>query len=141
MDELVEWLDDQVHVDLQAADAAKHKFDGGEARGEWREDPEHPGRIVDGFGTTIVAEGVASKEQTAHIEAWDPERARGESAVKAQLVKAAHLAWLEWQDARRTKPMEEWAVVEARWSAWWSALRRMALMYADRPGYREEWRP
>lgn len=26
-------------------------------------------------------------------------------------------------------------------TAWWSAMAALALPYADRPGYREEWRP
>lgn len=112
MDELVVWLRAQLDEDERIARAA--------TQGEWvwsREFVTPPG-----YHHRTV--GPLEPGDAAYIAAWDPARVLREIEAKRRIVD--RYAWLrEHGDTGGT--------------AW--VLPLLALPYADRPGYREEWRP
>lgn len=119
MDELVVWLRAQLDEDERIARAA-----GGL---EWSrpEDPGDPAAIRDSEHERVVCdEGWPSEGQEVHIAEWDPARALHEIDAKRRIVE--RYSWLrEHGDTGGT--------------AW--ILPLLALPYADRPGYLDEWRP
>ncbi|MGW5408999.1 DUF6221 family protein [Streptomyces spiralis] len=112
MDELVEWLRAQLDEDEQIARAAG---------GTWWAPPDLVGEVHDSGGVNIDAK---LKSFAAHIEAWDPARVLREIDAKRQILGR----------------VLSHAAVMGRDEVHWDLLRLLALPYADRPGYREEWR-
>lgn len=132
MDDLVQWLGGQLGVDAARAVAA---CEGG--KGLWREeDPErYPGRIVDERGELVVYDsGAPSEGQGAHIAEHDPARVLREIDAKRQMLSTIveGVAAFDGMDPMTT-------VIDADVGD--DLLKLLALPYADRPGYREEWRP
>jgi hypothetical protein len=115
VDDLVEWLRAQLDEDERIARAAKS--------GPWHED----GGVV--YATHPTDEVVDYSESAEHIAEHDPARVLREIDAKRRL-----LSWLGSKN--------QWALDSGLWG--WDdegALRLLALPYADRPGFREEWRP
>ncbi|WP_338683897.1 DUF6221 family protein [Streptomyces acidiscabies] len=119
MDDLVAWLRVQLDEDERTALAA--------SPGPWSVNAESDEVLaVDGV---TVAEGFALsggqlRATTEHIAEHDPARVLREVEALRRIVD--RYAWLrEHGDTGGT--------------AW--VLPLLALPYADRPGYREEWRP
>lgn len=128
MDELVRWLGKQLDADAARAAAA-----GGDS---WRRQ-EHPSETVavyDSKGEPVVYdEGWPTPEQQEHITEHDPARVLREIDAKRRIA------------ALHARPHHQ-CVTEDGPTQWHAAdpcatLRLLALPYADRPGYREEWRP
>jgi hypothetical protein len=132
MDDLVTWYLAQLDEDERVAKAASVL-----SKPPWSSritrDPDGyvSGRIVDDRGYTVVhvEDQTPGSEEAEHIARWDPARVLAEVDAKRQL-----LDWLDRADDKATdcdyfnvNPDE--------------AVRLLALPYADRPGYREEWRP
>ncbi|MFB6934560.1 DUF6221 family protein [Streptomyces chartreusis] len=118
MDELVRWLGEQLDEDDRIARAA--------TPGPWEQTPERPGTLASAEYWHVVdcSETPAAGGNVEHVARWDPSRALREIDAKRQIVD--RYAWLrEHGDTGGT--------------AW--VLPLLALPYADRPGYREEWRP
>ncbi|MGW2550676.1 DUF6221 family protein [Streptomyces sp. NPDC001635] len=137
MDDLVRWLGQQLDADavraMGAADGlgASWRYDGGYVRGE-REgdmvatggqdflDPER-GRFIAEHDPAWVLAEIGAKRKT--IDLHEPQPEPFSSTQKACT-------------ACRRNARSEWG---ADWPC--PTLRLLALPYADRPGYREEWRP
>lgn len=130
MSGLVEFLLEQIAEDQAVAEAAV--MEGHEWGGARWMVPE--GTMTDqvcidngrrwGGATVVYDEGSPSAEQAAHIARHDPARVLAEcEAKRAQidhLVRSMESDYAPWNEQQ---------------------LRIMAVVYADRPGYREEWRP
>lgn len=127
MDDLVQWLRAQLDEDERIARAA-----GGVG---WLR-AEHPGETVvifDSRGEPVVYdEGWPTEEQQAHIAEWDPARVLREIDAKRQIIDQH-----ERYAAERRRMMGGWDPQ----SDDSPILAALAAVYADRPGYREEWRP
>ncbi|MFE2712261.1 DUF6221 family protein [Streptomyces mirabilis] len=124
MDELVRWLGEQLDEDERIARSAGGVVYLGWAEGGWVE-AEIPKTEWKGPGDDGRHVGsVRRAEDRAHIARHDPARVLREIEAKRRIVD--RYAWLrEHGDTGGT--------------AW--VLPLLALPYADRPGYREEWRP
>lgn len=140
MDDLVQWLNDQLDTDAQRATAA-----GGV---DWLR-AEHPGETVvifDSKGEPVVYdEGWPSEAQAAHIAEHDPARVLREIDAKREIVRlhtSPHSVvdgfCVEEGGQCTHRGETECTICGGDGCA---TLRLLALPYADRPGYREEWRP
>jgi hypothetical protein len=99
---------------------------------EWRAEYQNV-RRTDGF--RIVAEATQASAQVAdHIARHDPARVLAEVTAKRQLIKQieSYESWIH----------REWGTTGAGFSDDESALRFLALPYAEHPDYRAgEWAP
>lgn len=132
MDELARWLGAQLDEDELIARAAipgpwEWLTETGES---WQPRPggwlDYSGEYLaaPGDGATLFGPGMTPHADAVFIAAHDPARVLREIEVKRRIVD--RYAWLrEHGDTGGT--------------AW--VLPLLALPYADRPGYREEWRP
>ncbi|MGW3135928.1 DUF6221 family protein [Streptomyces sp. NPDC001139] len=142
MDELVGWLCEQLDEDERIARAAGHERVAPTPwHGESWDDAVLDGDgLVDANGNGIAV--VKGELVRAHIAEWDPARVLREIEAKRQLLD-------EHQDVN-----DGWCgtCVDGRWGYPTHGgsspqrypcrtLRLLALPYADRPGYRDEWRP
>lgn len=128
MDELVAWLREQLDADERIALAAP--------RGPWGMDGS--GSITDADGARVVPSVGGARDGRAtrwpdgpsadHILGHDPARVLREIDSKKHLVR------------KLSEADPEAGYITAEFTAW-DALRLLALPYANRPGYREEWRP
>jgi hypothetical protein len=117
MDELVEWLRAQLDEDEQAARRAGDSF-----------------RQVGETGVIVAIEGDRAEECASanwagiaeHIVRHDPARVLREVDAKRQMIGAIEHLLVQVDDP----------FADAK-----GVLRLLALPYADRPGFREEWRP
>lgn len=123
MDDLVRWLGEQLDEDQRVAEAAR-----GHGEGRWQHDDTYPnGYVYDGGVQPVVYdESSPSPEEAAHIAAHDPARVLREIDATRQIV----------QECARTLDNED----TGHWLAQF-VLRREALRFSHRPGYREEWAP
>ncbi|MFD5572257.1 DUF6221 family protein [Streptomyces cadmiisoli] len=131
MDELVRWLGKQLDEDERIARAA---CEGGEGR--WQAlGNEHGGYVAGDHEGYHVAydEGYPTLEQATHIAEWDPARVLREIEARRAIVDdlTEEIRWA----ARMSHDYQDGANACER------TLKRLALPYADRSGYREEWRP
>ncbi|MFI1165612.1 DUF6221 family protein [Streptomyces sp. NPDC020801] len=145
MDELVRWLGEQLDEDeLWVREAKK---DGGDCwnllafeRGD--------GAIYDDSGNQVLTyntdpatglpellDNPLGARQAAFIAAHDPARVLRETDAKRRLVERYERAW----ENRRAHP-DDLASAGA-FLALHDAVKLLALPYADRPGYRDDWRP
>lgn len=150
------WLLEQIAEDEQVARASQ----GDPARpgaGVWTRqcshldedfEPEKPGHdnccVVAG-DITIYDEGGHGPEDADHIARWDPARVLAECEVKRRLVK------MHADDQEHYCPSEDAGSEYYNYMNGWAeekdnlqicpTLKLLALPYADRPGYREEWKP
>lgn len=124
MNDLIQWFSAQLDEDERILKTAP--------RGPWSMNDS--GSIVDADGGRVITsvggalDGRISRwpepPVVDHVLAHDPARVQHEIDAKRQIVD--RYAWLhEHGDTGNT--------------AW--VLRLLALPYADRPGYREDWRP
>ncbi|WP_413102240.1 DUF6221 family protein [Streptomyces sp. Inha503] len=139
MDELVRWLGEQLDEDAAIAAEATQA-----ATGRWtaRETDWGGGMVVeDDCGALILpTTHTRGATQYPHIARHDPARVLREIDAKRQLL-ALYLEH-ERMDRETFEAEGERArsLVSLR-AAYFDAVRHLAAVYADRPGYREEWRP
>jgi hypothetical protein len=158
MDDLVRWLRTQLDADEETARAAARQRGHGEWRAEAdaREIVEVVGRSEpgdDSYPYTPVVLQPDDDETAAHVAAWDPARVLREIDAKRRLLEE-HSLTVEKVDAApydsftgERRPDEHsvtctvcgWASDDP--SSACLTVRLLALPYADRPGYREEWAP
>lgn len=128
---LITWLRVQLDEDEAAARAVPEpKWSRYEEGGDdgWAIESEPPG--VD----FIVGDGPAA----AHVALHDPARVLREVAAKRQILDDV----VPQINAMDDKIEDEWGTGgEGPHEETWLLLRLLALSFADRPGYREEWRP
>jgi hypothetical protein len=132
VDGLVEWLRAQLDEDEQAARRAGDSF-----------------RQVGETGVIVATEGDRAEECASanwagiaeHIVRHDPARVLREIDAKRRiLAECAYWHGKLAKEAVDPSPMPFPALGEVL-DAVTPILRALALPYADRPGYREEWRP
>ncbi|MCX5601590.1 DUF6221 family protein [Streptomyces phaeochromogenes] len=133
MDDLVQWLGQQLDEDERIAEAA--------SPGPWRPNEESDEVLaVDGI---TVADGFALsgrqlRATTEHIARHDPARVLREVAVTRRAIESFERC----SYSVGTAPHEDMRnVALAKVDTWRFVLRLRALSYADWPGYKEAWRP
>jgi hypothetical protein len=112
MDDLATWLLAQLDDEERAARAVQEGF-----------------ASYDGDGRPSYSDidGMPARE-AEHIARWDPARVLAEVDVRRRI--------LELYGVSTDRQLDPTA-----WELMKHAVRALALPYADRPGYREEWRP
>jgi hypothetical protein len=123
--DLVQWLRDQLDIDAARATAAAEE-DGP----DWRYDGHAVITRREGDLVAVGSQDFMESERGAFIAAHDPSRVLQEIEAKRDLLRLAERA----HDYHGT-------FTNGFASALEETLRLFALAYADRPGYREEWRP
>jgi len=123
MDDLVQWLRAQLDEDERIARAAA----------SLQADPEN-GWGTQGRAITPHIGVVHEEEARRHIVGWNPARVLRETDAKRQML-AIHRPYVAepGQACLGCAGGIEWETCPV--------VRLLALPYADRPGYREEWRP
>ncbi|MFF7550912.1 DUF6221 family protein [Streptomyces canus] len=151
MDELVRWLGEQLDEDERIARAAISVVGDVPGAANWRFGnafTDEGGTYwqittrtpdIEGFGPVeLVGSGMSGggahePEIARHAVEHDPARVLAEIDAKRQLLTAyAHAA---------DRDVNEVEYAHGYANALGEAVRLLALPYASRPGYREEWRP
>lgn len=137
MDDLVQWLHAQLDEDERIAREADDSL--GKMNLDWKYQSEDGlgGKVVSARGADIiydVAVGVGE-----HVSAHDPRRVLAEIAAKRRLLDLHH-------PVEDTEEMQDYCAecdLGRKDYPYFpcTTLRLLAVPYADRPGYREEWRP
>ncbi|MER5653411.1 DUF6221 family protein [Streptomyces sp. NPDC002131] len=122
MDELVQWLGGMLDEDEQIAQLA--------SSGPWN---RQVGQITGGPDGRVIITQQAQAWNADHIAAHDPARVLRE--VEAKRDALAHFERIR-QHTRQGD--EAYVLAEGAVS---KQIQIMATAYADRPGYREDWRP
>lgn len=121
VDDLITWLRAQIDEDERAAQKAWGA--------EWRAELQEPRQHIVTVGASQVQDGVSvasgAPAVLPHIAAHSPARVLREVEAKRRII------------ASELSPYPEAAHADVATVT----LRLLALPYADRPGYREEWRP
>lgn len=128
MSDLATWLRAQLDEDERVAEAARFL-----TRGSWR----HAGTrdVLTEAGRLLNAD---QAEQAEHIALHDPARVLAEVEAKRRILDEA----VPLMDAADEKICEEWSAGDpVTYDASPLVLRLLALPYAARPGYLDEWRP
>jgi hypothetical protein len=128
MDDLVRWLGEQLDEDERIARAVEDRSAPWD--GQWVADGDSAARTYNGHVLFYGHNYRLKPGLVAHVVAHDPARVLREIEAKRDLLRLAERA----HDYHET-------FVSGFASALEGTLRLFALAYADRPGYREEWRP
>ncbi|MGW4603753.1 DUF6221 family protein [Streptomyces sp. NPDC004532] len=126
MDDLVQWLGKQLDEDAALAEAA--------SPGPWHANAESDEVLaVDGI---TVADGFALsgrqlRATTEHIARHDPARVLRETDAKRQIIAEHDVCSRKLGESMDCQSLEFPC----------TTLRLLAVPYADRPGYRDDWRP
>ncbi|MCX4575638.1 DUF6221 family protein [Streptomyces sp. NBC_01571] len=131
MDELIEWYGAQLDEDERIANEA------GGQRGQWRlATPLDDAELGDASWLR--------PPYLRHVERHDPARVLREVEAKRQIL-ALHVPTPHqdegdmWPGCTTCSWRDEMEALRVRYPC--KTVRLLALPYADRPGYREEWRP
>jgi len=137
--DLVTWLRTQLDEDASRA----HNLDGRRAPSPWQAKGDGYGAYVEAADGTIIEErgGGMYMAVATHIAHWDPARVLAEVDAKRRILdeivpEANGLDSSVDLDRRigiRDQTVEPYCSDQL--------VRLLALPYADRPGYRDEWRP
>lgn len=128
---LVTWLRAQLDVDERAAREA--------TPGPWRVSAFSTSGLADVEGvTSAFGDYCCSREDAEHMARWDPARVLAEVAAKRRVLDQHDAMVAAVQAAEGTLLA---GAAKVRLGAYRFAAQCIALPYADRPGYREEWRP
>jgi len=140
-DDLPSWLLDQIAEDERIARAGWFGFpwaDGPLPSGaRWVADYHKIRERTDEqrLGDTVAETRSADVSRSRHIAEWNPKRVLGECDTKRQMVAEAKY----WYD--KVNNLEDYPALSDRFDVAFGMLRLLALPYAHRPGYRDEWRP
>jgi hypothetical protein len=128
VDDLVEWLRAQLDEDERIARAAG---------GTWWAPPDLVGQVHDSGGVNIEAK---LRSFATHIAEHDPARVLREIDAKRRLVdEFAQVGSQPDTPDRRASP--RWKGDFGYLQGLARAVHLLASAYADRPGYRDDWRP
>ncbi|MET9142419.1 DUF6221 family protein [Streptomyces sp. NPDC004042] len=141
MDDLVQWLRVQLDEDEQIARAASGgpwmAWAGPEKPWQNKGELIHPVQTVDhtvGEPPIMTAVWFDSR----HIAEWDPARVLREIDTKRRTVELCAQPLVDVTGPGGAEP----TFIPGEGPPWGlDVLRLLALPYADRPGYQEEWRP
>jgi uncharacterized protein DUF6221 len=105
---------------------------GPDLRGSELDEYGRPKSVVFSYGHDQWGIEVSAEDQ-AHIAAWGPDRVLARIAVDRRLL-SLHATW--WGGG-----IPHWYcdTCSGEWPC--ATLRTLVSAYADRPGYREEWKP
>lgn len=131
VEDLAQWLRAQLDTDVERATTAAEEYGA-----DWYYNDDF-GYVLARRERDMVATGsqdFLDRPQGEHIAEWDPARVLREIDAKRMIV-AAH--------ERRPMPNGDSADCAQCWGAVWPCptLRLLALPYAAKPDYREEWAP
>jgi hypothetical protein len=130
--DLASWLLEQIADDEHLARASGGKV--------WTRDPHETGQRIEGDDIHIYPEGGHDEDQAEHIARWDPKRVLAECAAKRRIIEQLTTEWADAVGlATPAFPAMSGRVTLSPAAA--LILRDLALPYADRPGYLEEWKP
>ncbi|BBC35256.1 hypothetical protein SGFS_065500 [Streptomyces graminofaciens] len=136
MVDLARWLGQQLDVDAERATAAADNDSGewfmGDKWNVYRAEDEAPDEDVE--TNALVVYGNV-KSQSEHIAEWDPARVLREIDAKRRLLDEHEATGLKGCAACG------FTLEYMGHGPWCTTLRLLALPYADRDGYREEWSP
>jgi hypothetical protein len=143
MDELVRWLGEQLDEDERIARGT------GQPGTSWR-NFEMDGELRDDVNAGTVAY-IPVEETRAHISEWDPARVLREIDAKRQLL-ADYTVTARIRDEAAVrikaagnqpdaKDLETWDRAQREVAILEGPVKLAASPLADRPGYREDWRP
>ncbi len=127
--DLAAWLGAQLDDDEQVARAAMpHPSDDG----RWEAGTDNwSAERIDGDGITIYAEGGHTAEQSKHIALWDPARALAEVEAKRRILAVCVADLAQRGEGALSGEVDR---------PTWDVLLFLAQPFADRPGFRPEWR-
>jgi hypothetical protein len=133
-DDLLRWLGEQLDEEERVARAAG---------GRWR---ELSGNWVTASDVDHRVAMVLAAAERAHIVAHDPARVLREIEAKRELLKEHTVDGWTCSTCAMPEDFDEDADGNREWSRRGQdfpcrTLRLAASVYADRPGYREDWRP
>lgn len=125
MDELLQWLTRQIDEDAWLAMSA--------SPGPWQTGPESDEVLAAGV---VVANGLAFprgqlRATVDHVARWDPTRVLQDARAKRAMVSYYRRYWPEREHAGEGPAREAMAQM----------IKELAVGYAERPGYRPQWRP
>jgi hypothetical protein len=98
--------------------------------GAFKEVTSEPGGTIGDVASTVA------REVSHHVAYWQPDHVRAELEAKRLILDELD-SWLHMVAA----DAEQQNTVEERATAAEGLLRLLAQPYADRPGFREEWKP
>jgi hypothetical protein len=129
MGELVVWLRAQLNEDERIArSAGLASWQNLDMDGELRDDVN--------AGTVAYTPRV---ETRAHIARHDPARVLREIDAKRQILRAVEDAEVALRNTELGAELHE--LMSGSANSLRAVMQMLALPYADRPGYRQEWRP
>ncbi|MBZ6250542.1 hypothetical protein KVH27_19440 [Streptomyces olivaceus] len=133
MGDLVQWLRAQLDDDAEAAQRAfSGQLDPENGWGAYRPEGQRHTTITPHVG--MIHEAV----QADHVIAWNPARALREIDAKRQIVALCEPPLVDVTGPGDT----ERSFMPGEGPPWgMDVLKLLALPYADRPSYRDEWRP
>jgi hypothetical protein len=133
--DLVVWLRAQLDEDERVARAA-----GVSASGSRWHVADRGAVIVRGDDGMVVVfdEGSPSGEEAEHIARWDPARVLAEVDAKRRILDV-HPG--DDEVSGQVFCGDGIGLVGCKWAYPCPTIRLLALPFADRPGYRAEWRP
>lgn len=139
-EDLMAWIRAQLDDDERVALAVRdHRRRRGELHWQLADPESQPGLICDQVGNvvTLGGPGATSRWHADHIARHDPARVLAEVAAKRRVLDDLTTRRLD-----DTEPDGGWAAADAETDGMASSVvRLLAQPYADRPGYRTEWRP
>lgn len=151
MDELITWLRQALDDDEQVALAARAKFgfEDGEGTGRWKANLGF-GPAVEDEGTSgivVYDEGAPTDGQALHIARWDPARVLAETKAKRAVIDEHPIdtelsAYAQACGTGKTFGCvlcHDWDGV-TKGEGYCKTLLLLAQPYADRQGFRDEWR-
>jgi hypothetical protein len=147
MDELVRWLGVQLDEDERTARAATWHDDAGTwtAHQSEYDSPRRSERrwfiidsMDDGVITDVDPEASQPDGVARHVAEHDPARVLREIDAKRQIIALHH----QLEDAQEMLDFCATCDATGKYPEYpCTTLRLLALPYADRPGYKETWRP
>lgn len=135
-EDLTVWLAEQVAGDERVARLA--------SRGPWSvNDRTFPESIHDADGDNVISGGEARIFDAFHMEAWNPARVLAECDAKRRII-ARHAPRIAREGPNQGELIcgcsdgtDEF--LSTTWPC--ADVRDIASVFADRPGYRQEWTP
>lgn len=133
MDDPATWLRAQLDEDERVALAARKGASGWDGDGVWTtDDRDSAGQCrIEGDVITIYDEGGHTEAHAKHIALWDPARVLADIDAKRRILAECEY---EINDAEKRDTGDGVGLSH-------TILGLLALPYAGRDGYREEWRP
>ncbi|HEY3261295.1 MAG TPA: DUF6221 family protein [Pseudonocardiaceae bacterium] len=135
MNDLITWLRAQLDDDERVTQACAEVYpapwdmsDRGHTALVRADEPDF--RIVAELEQSSAIDGWLG-ERLEHIARWDPARVLAEVDAKRRILDM-------WADAQSAEFPDYWGGYA---TALDDVVRQLALPYADRPGFRAEWRP